>query len=292
MNSLKDILADAKAILLAPVTNILCAGGVILIGISFLDYDETNGLAMHGQLHYSPAITGFILMAVGVLLFYLTNGSRTRNIRLDYCKGVEITRLNLTIRIKAGEIQSINPANRNSVIVLPANTTFVDDCATDKRTAMGAFFLDRFPDKIAELPALFLNILTERGLHPDENGQFTVGTTIILPDDYAKPGKVAVTASSTRIAGAGIVSNPYVICKCVEGILKCTVDQRVDTIYLPILGSGHGGVDRGMALLFLLLAVLHFSRTYHHIKLVQIVVRPNDIDSLNQSKELSQIMAL
>lgn len=292
MKWLKDIFADAKAVLLAPVTNVLCVAGVALIAISFLDYDKTNGLTLHGQLHVGPAIAGLILMLVGARLFYLTIGTHTKNVRLDYSKGVEIKRLDLTIRIKTGEIQSIDSATRNAVIVLPANTTFVDDCATDKRTAMGAFFLDRFPEKVAALPALFLNILAARGLHPDESRQFTAGTTIILPDDFAKPAKVVITASTIRMAGSGITSSPHVICSCVEGILKCTADQRVDTIYLPILGSGHGGVDRGMALLFLLLAVLHFSRTYHHIRLVQIIVHPKDVDSLNQSKELSQIVAL
>lgn len=292
MKWMKDVLADTKAILLAPVTNVLCVVGVTLIAISFLDYDKTNGLTLHGQIHAGPAIAGFILMLVGVLLFSMTNGTRPKNIRLDYKKGVEIKRGDLTIRIQAGEIQSIVPSTRNAVIVLPANTTFVDDCATDKRTAMGAFFLDRFPEKVVELPALFLKILAANGLQPDESGQFTAGTTIILPDDFAKPAKVVITASTIRMAGAGITSSPHVICSCVEGILKCTADQRVDSIYLPILGSGHGGVDRGMALLFLLLAVLHFARVYHHIRLVQIIVHPKDVDNLNQSKELSQIVAL
>jgi hypothetical protein len=292
MKWLKDLFADAKAIVLAPITNIICVSGLALICISFLDYDKSNGLALHGQLHATPAIAGFVLVIVGVVLFYLTNGNKTKNVRLDYNKGVEINRLNLKIRIKSGEIQSIDSANRNSAIVLPANTTFVDDCAIDNRTALGAFFLNRFPEKTAVLPTLFTNILEAQGLLPDESGQFPAGTTIILPDDFAKPAKIVVTASTTRLSGTGITSNPYVICNCVEGILKCTADQRVDTIYLPILGSGHGGVDRGMALLFLLLAVLHFSKTFHHIKLVQIIVHPKDIDTLNQSKELSQIVAL
>jgi hypothetical protein len=292
MKWLNDILADAKAIVLAPITNVICASGVMLIVISFLDYDKTNGLALHGQVHITPAVTGFILVVVGVLLFYLTNGTRTKNVRLDYAKGVEIKRANLTIRIKSGEIQSIEASTRNSAIVLPANTTFIDDCATDKRTAMGAFFLERFPEQVAVLPKLFTDILVAHGMRPDQSGQFAAGTTIILPDDYAKPAKIVITASTLRLAGIGITSNPYVICNCVESILKCTADQRVDTVYMPILGSGHGGVDRGMALLFLLLALLHFSKAYHHIKQVQIVVHPKDVDSLNQSKELSQIVAL
>ena len=292
MKWLKDLLADAKAIILAPITNVICVSGVALIFISFLDYDKSNGLALHGQLHATPAIAGFVLVIVGVVLFYLTNRNKTKNVRLDYNKGVEINRLNLKIRIKSGEIQSVDTTNRNSAIVLPANTTFVDDCATDKRTALGAFFLNRFPEKIPVLPTLFTDILAAKGLFADKSGQFLAGTTIILPDDYAKPAKIIVTASTTRLSGTGITSNPHVICNCVESILKCTADQRVDTIYLPILGSGHGGVDRGMALLFLILAILHFSKIYHHLKMVQIIVHPKDIDTLNQSKELSQIVAL
>ena len=287
-----EILADAKAILLAPVTNVLCVAGVVLIVISFLDYDKTGGLALHGQIHQGPGIVGLILVVIGSLLYFLTNRSHARNVCLDYGKGVEIKRGNLIIRIQTGEIQSISNSTRNAVIVLPANTTFVDNCATDKRTAMGAFFLEGFPENVATLPALFAGILSSRGLHPDASGQYMAGTTILLPEDYAKPAKVAITASTFRTAGAGMTSTPHVICSCVEGILKCTADQRIDTIYLPILGSGHGGVDRGIALLFLLLALLHFSKTYHHVRLVQIVVHPKDLDSLNQSKELALIVGL
>lgn len=292
MKWLKDVLADAKAIVLAPVTNVLCVAGVALLVISFLDYDKTTGLSLHGQIHTGPAIIGLILVLIGVLLFLLTNRFRAKNVRLDYSKGVDIKRGNLTIKIQTGEIQSITVSTKNSVIVLPVNTTFIDDCATDKRTVMGAFFLECFPEKVATLPALFLDILSSHGLHPDGNGQFMAGTTIILPDDYAKPAKIVITASTIRVAGSGITSNPHIICSCVESILRCTVDQRVDTIYLPIIGSGHGGVDKGMALLFILLAFLHFSKAYHHIKLIQIVVHPKDVQSLNQSKELAQIVAL
>ena len=114
----------------------------------------------------------------------------------------------------------------------------------------------------------------------------------MLPDYFAKPARIVVTASTIRTVGAGIISSPQIICNCVEEILKATADQRIDTLYLPILGSGHGGVDRGLALLFLLLAMLHFSKTYHHIKVVNIVVHPKDIDGLNRSKELRQVLAM
>ncbi len=230
MTWIKEIIANTKAMLLAPVTNVLCVAGVILIGISFLDYDKANGLSLHGQFHTYSALAGLILMLIGVLLFYLTSGSRLKNGRLDYNKGVEIKRQNLTILIKTGEIQSI-AATRNAVIVLPANTAFVDDCATDKRTALGAFFLDRFPEEVSTLPSLFSDVLTKSGFQPDARGLFAAGTSIILPDSYAKPAKIVITASTLRMSDAGITSNPHIICSCVENIFKCTANQRVDTLF-------------------------------------------------------------
>jgi hypothetical protein len=292
MKWVKDSLADAKSIVLAPITNLLCIAGILLVAAAFVDYDKLNGLVLHGQVHVGPAAAGLVLILVGAILFYRTNGVRRKAVRLDHTKCIEIKRGKLTIRIQIGEIQAISSASQTSAIILPANTTFVDDCATDKRTAMGAFFLGRFPEMVATLPTVFEKELAALGLNADAHGQFVPGTTIILPEAFAKPAKVVVTAATTRMAGAGMVSNPCMICSCVEGILRATADQRVDTLFLPILGSGHGGVDRGMALLFLVLSMLHFTGRYHHIILAQIVVHPRDVDGLNQSKELSQIAAL
>ena len=235
---------------------------------------------------------GCILILVSLILFLFTHRQVTTHNKIDFVKGVELKRDNLTILIKSGEIQTIKDITRNSVVVLPANTTFVDDCAADKRTAMGAFFMEQFPEEIGELPALFEKILVSRGIERITNGHYAAGTTIILPEKLAKPAKIVVTASTIRSSESGILSNPQIICTCVEEILKVTADQRVDTIYLPILGSGHGGIDRGMALLFLCLALLHFSKIYHHIYKVQIVVHPKDIEKLKQSKEFRQIQAL
>ncbi len=291
MKWLNDMLSDAKAILLAPLTNILCGGGVLLLCASFVDYDKTNGLSLHGNVHWAMLAAGFALITVGGILFFLTH--RVTGVRtLNYEKGVELKRGELTIFIKSGEIQTIQNTTRNSAIVLPANTTFVDDCAADRRTAMGAFFTERFPEEIGTLPASLKGVLNAKGIQPTENGQYLPGTTVLLPDKFAKPARVIVTASTTRTSETGIASTPHIICSCVEEILKITADQRVDTIYMPILGSGHGGVERGMALLFLLLAFLHFSHAYHHIRKLNIVVHPKDVQSLDQSKELRQIIAL
>ncbi len=292
MKDMKDILANAKAIVLAPLPSILCLGGILVLFVSFIDYDKTNGLSLHGNIHWAIFICGALLVIIGLVIFILTRGTAGIRKWLNYDKGIEIKRDSLKFIIKSGEIQEIQDATKNAVIVLPANTTFVDSCATDARTAMGAFFTKHFPGEIGALPSLLKKVLDAAGIQAEGNGQYAAGTTVILPDSFAKPAKVVVTASTIRTPGTGIVSRPDIICNCIGEILKATADKRIDTLYLPILGSGHGGVDRGLALLFLLIAMLHYSKSYHHIKVVHIVVHPKDVKGLNKSKELKQILAM
>jgi len=180
----------------------------------------------------------------------------------------------------------------NSAIVLPANTTFIDDCAADKRSAMGAFFGAHFPKDIATLPEVIRKTLDGCGIVRNAAGQYEPGTTVVLPDAFARPATLLVTASTARTQGVGLVSAPHMICGCVEGVFKATADRRIDTVYVPLLGSGHGGVDRGLALMFMVLALLHFARTYHHLTHVQIVIHPKDIPLLNNSPELQEMIAL
>src|SRR6266567_3994316 len=148
MKWLKDMLTDARALLLAPLTNILCLGGLVLIGASFVDFDKATGLSLHGQVHAVPVAAGAALVLLGVFIFWRAGGSSEPRKKLDYEKGIQIKRGTLEIVIKRGEIERVENASRNCAIVLPANTTFIDDCAADKRTAMGAFFCERFPEEV------------------------------------------------------------------------------------------------------------------------------------------------
>jgi hypothetical protein len=84
----------------------------------------------------------------------------------------------------------------NSAIVLPANTTLLDDCADDNSTVRGAFFCEKFPEEIDSLPSLFKTILDSTGINPASEGQYPPGTTIILPDRFSNPARVLVTVSA------------------------------------------------------------------------------------------------
>ena len=186
MKLINDALADMKAVVLAPLTNILTCSGVLLLLFSFVDYDKTNGLNLYGNMHCAMAIIGFLLVAAGLVLFLLTHGTTEIRNRLNYDKGIEIKRDNLKFIIKSGEIQEIQGATRNAAIVLPANTTFVDSCATDARTAMGAFFTKHFPKEVGELPSLLTTVLGASRIQVEGTGQYAAGTTVMLPDSFCK----------------------------------------------------------------------------------------------------------
>lgn len=47
MKWVKDTLANAKAILLAPITNVLCISGIGFVAMAFVDYDKANGQKTH-----------------------------------------------------------------------------------------------------------------------------------------------------------------------------------------------------------------------------------------------------
>ncbi len=291
MKWIKEILSDGARLLQAPLSNILCTAGVTAILGAFVDYSKAQGLSLRGNPHFFMLFVGFGLILLGISVFIVLQKGRAHT-ELDYVKGVEIVRDSFTICVKATEIQAVRSTTKNSAIVLPANTSFVDDCVTDNRSALGAFFLQYFPESTPDFKTILREALEQKGLFPDVKGQYPAATTFILPDQFSKPAKIVITASAMRSSETGLTSNPHIICSCVEAIFRTTVDERIDTIYLPILGSGHGGVDRALALLFLLIAFLHYSKTYHHIRSVNIVVHPNDVERLNKSKELSQIVAL
>lgn len=289
---LSDMIESAKQVVTAPLANILCVVGALLLSAAFFEYDKNQGLTMHRNPSLTMTLTGFGLVVSGLAVFYVTRKDNHFRDRLDYKKGVTIKRSELTIVVKECEIQNICNATSNTAIVLPTNTSFCQECAVDARTALGAYFLKHFPADIGILPECFSLALTASAQKPNRAGNFAPGATIILPDKFARPAKILITASTLLLPNGEITSNPHIICNCVEALFTHTAKEQLDTINMPILGSGHGGVDKGLALLFLLLAVLHYSKTFHHMKVINILVHPKDIEGLHKSKELKLIVAL
>lgn len=289
MKWLKELLSHISAIVVAPISNIITLSGILFLIVSFINYNKTNGLTIISKPNNIMLLIGAILIIIGIILFLLAFRKRKFN-KLNLNKGIELKREKLIITIKLGEIQSIPDLHNNSAIVLPANTTFIDDCAIDKRTAMGSFILENFPDKISELPTIFKNIISKLSIKNQDTKQYPPGTTFILSNEFSKPARVIITASTTRDSRSGIISSPDIIYSCVKEIFSITANERIDTLFIPILGSGHGGIDKGFALLFQLFSIIYFCKYYHHISKINIIIHPKDYDALNLPEEIVRFL--
>lgn len=242
------------------------------------------------------AIIGGALATIfgGIALYYILKFKEYRKInkKATIQKGLSLSFRELSINLRVGKIQEILEPNKGSAVVLPANTTFIDDCITDSNSALGAFFLKYYPDKIPRVPQDIDKQLDRLGCQRSKDGTYPLGTTIILPEEYDTPTKTIITASTVRKEISGIRAEPGSICECIRQIFMVTADKKIAKLYMPILGSGHGGININEALLFLILAIKQYSKYYHHVKSIDIIVIESDLPKLKKDIYRLQYLTL
>lgn len=161
--------------------------------------------------------------------------------------------------------------------MLCANTTFIDECVADKHSTFGAFNLAHCPDKIQELREYVKKQLELIKCQQDADGTYPLGTTINLSAFYQKiPAKVFLAASTSKKKAVGFKANPTSICECVRQIFEITADQRISSLRMPVLGSGHGTLPINSALLLQLSSIKHYFTLFSHIKFINIIVLEKD----------------
>jgi O-acetyl-ADP-ribose deacetylase (regulator of RNase III) len=245
---------------------------------------ETPGLAMF--------ISGWVLLSIYLVTSWLSWKKTKIDRKANIAKGMTITFSQTSVRLQVGEIQKIPGLDKASAVVLPANTSFIDDCITDRNSALGAFFLEHYPEKIEKIRECIHGLLETSGYKKDDHGLYPPGTTILLPAEYETPAKTIITASTTRKEGIGIRAEPSSVCECIRRIFEMTADKKIDNLYMPILGSGHGGLSRYDALLFLVAAIKHYSKYFHHLKTIHVVVTPKDASKLREIYKLQYLTHL
>ena len=152
--------------------------------------------------------------------------------------------------------------------------------------------MKHFPSKISNLGEVIKGCLNESERLPDDQGEYPPGTSIILPSPYDSPVNIILTASTIRKKGEGIVAEPSNISKCIEEVFKLTSDKKIRKLYLPIIGSGHGGLDLYDALVFLILDIKHSSNKFYHIKEIDIPIREEDTKKLKNIYRLQYLMLI
>jgi O-acetyl-ADP-ribose deacetylase (regulator of RNase III) len=185
-----------------------------------------------------------------------------------------------------GQIQALSDVPPETLLALPANDFFDDDCIRDTRSALGAFVNHVFPNRVTEISALAKQQLqgnTSGGISQPTTAhqRYDIGTTIYLDRPRGEKVRMAFVATTTVTKDEGIRCDAENVFAAVRGVHRLMNTNRIDSVILPLLGSGHGSLRPQMSLLCMLTAIAEcLSRqSGKHIKSVRIVVYQRDKDS-------------
>lgn len=252
--------------------------GLLTIGFSFTTFNK--------GFHFPTAIPNWIIFSVGcafivigLVLHFILLGKQAKTL-----KDKTVLKFNsTTLTIKIANIQEEENLTSDSAFVLPANTTFMDDCVTDSQSALGSFFNKHHSDKIPDFNKKLKEILRAQNIHPIEGTHYAPATVLILPEEFSIKSKVILVASSVRNTGKGFQTDPAIISNSIYNVFKETADKRISTFFIPIIGSGHAGLEITQALNLLLLCIKFHLKQFHHPKNILIFVRKIDRKKINAS---------
>lgn len=191
------------------------------------------------------------------------------------------------LQIRFGRIEKSNNGGPGFVAALPATEFFDDDCANDLRSALGAYLNEAFPGKLKDVQGIISDRIKHEKTELVERepgyrcGSYGVGKCIYLDNILASNRKLILVSITTKRAGDGIRCEPFFLFAAMNSICKTMNDNRLDHLELPVMGSGHGGMEPELALLYLILSIRAVVEATSgiHLNSVSIVVFQKDPDS-------------
>ncbi|MCK5581895.1 MAG: macro domain-containing protein [Candidatus Omnitrophica bacterium] len=280
INAIKDIF------IIHPAIGMIFIVGIFLIFTPFFKYDRTFGwqfpICPSGLIWVIPGLGGLLLIIATCMCCFIGIRPKIFNKRIDISKTpLKLIFGRFTVNVKAGEIQDISNSRDTEAVVLCANTTFIDECVADKHSTFGVFNLTHCPEKIQELREYVKKQLESIECRQDADSAYPLGTTVNLSAFYQKlPVKVFLVASTSKKKAVGFKANPTSICECIRQVFETTADQRISSLRMPILGSGHGGLPINSALVVQLASIKHYFTIFSHIKFIDIIVLEKDTEEI------------
>jgi len=288
---------DLSKLMKAPYSVITLILGVFSVSFPCISIGNDHDWATHPPTTWVPVIIGAILIAISVLIFGFTLWSKRKIDAegLDYScvketKGVLSIKISeCEIRVVEGRIEEQRYAP-NVVVVLPCNEYFHDECAHDTRSTLGAYVDRVFKGQIHEFVALVKAEAKAKfgqgeifQKTKDETGEsFGSGKCLLLLNPLGRPDPIALISTTTQRAGQGLTTQISCIFEGMHELNKSLADARINEAVMPVLGAGHGGIHKPLAIIGLLLAVAEAARYgqgAQRLKKVTIVLFKKDAES-------------
>lgn len=184
-----------------------------------------------------------------------------------------------TVHVEIGRIQDYQSDDSRSVVALPANEYFDDECVTDVNSSLGAFVQHHFNEKVDEflrhVRAELVGLPSQRVPRAERRieDSYGIGQAIFL-GKLLPAHQVILVSATTERTGIGLRAEPHFLYAALQGVIETMNAHRLNSLAMPVLGSGHGGMPLIVALLFNLLALRSIlgEDIGRHMRQVRIVI--------------------
>lgn len=205
--------------------------------------------------------------------------TRVRSEKHGYCIGLG----RAVIRVSFGRIEDFQPPEAGTLYAFPVTEYFERDCLRDSRTSLGAFVCKHFEGQVDLFDSLVRRQLAsmpttelekEEGIRAKSYG---LGQCVFLDRPLQSQFRIAMVSVTKKRAGRGIFAEPQSPLLVIAPVEKLMADYQLEHLFMPVLGSGHGGLNDEGALACLLVGLRDVLKNAKGpIRSVNIIVfRPN-----------------
>lgn len=224
-----------------------------------------------------------------------TDASRVRNIPNGYCVSLG----EMTINVILGRIEDSDCSDECCMVALPANEFFDDECIHDSRSALGAFMQHHFKGKIPEIQTLVRAALVnhpseevqKKSPEPEASGKassYGIGKCVFLDRPLSSHLKIAMVSVTTQRVDVGLRADAAYMFEAAASLRRVMANNRLTRLYIPILGSGNGGLKGEVSLVCMLIAFGELRRkSAYNPKEVNIVVFRSNETSVPSVSEVT-----
>jgi hypothetical protein len=180
---------------------------------------------------------------------------------------------NHIINIIYGKINNFQEYDKKTLVILPANDKFDDECIEDLGSVLGSFVCSLYPNGNED----FKNAI-KKELEKRDTKSFNIGDWISLPHKSSvSEFNIGIVAVTHKVEDNIFAYSENVIL-AFKGIHKIMTNKRISKVYMPLIGSGHGGLSPELSLLCLLFSAIEQIRrnTGNMLRDVNIVIYKND----------------
>ncbi len=276
---------------------ILLIIGVLLVLLSNFEITNFKELKIQStSLIYPLFILGLILIIISVFLELNILSWRNKKIKKNKKENFSIKLGKSKINIFSGRIEKIQ-LKSNLTFVLPANEYFDDECIVDKKSVLGSFIQTHFPNQEKIIQKLIFKELENRRTEIKEKKEgvsqksYEIGTSILIKEPLNSSINLIITAVTKQDVENGIYSNISFLIKASDNIQKILYNNRLDKVYIPLLGSGHGGLNDKASLFTLVLSFWNFINLKQNKEIYFIIFKKNkDTKSTINQKDTLKIL--